>query len=269
MTNYGHISDSVKETILSMPKDNAVIFDCQTAGNRQSLAGIYNRIVNEHGPGKDIIMFLSDGIELLSQDCMAILISELMGESSIGMAGLKLLFPDGKKIFHGGTAISSQTPTGIHIRNLEDDTEFIHDEHSVLGVSMKCCLISSRTFSLLNGFNEDFFNEEIIGLDMGLRSFEHGLQNFYFGTLEAKFNTSIPFQSELNEHETDRLFSTHPSAILHLKNRFLKNNYYNDFKEAVWFDLPLRYRVADKANTFLQRMTFFHKVIKKILSYSQ
>lgn len=236
---------------------------------------MHNWVVNAHANEADLLLFLNNDVELISNQCLSTLAGELEAQPSIAFTGIKLWYPGRQTIQHAG--IKPVPPvSGIgffrttHI--VGGHEEYAHDEHVVLAVTFACAMVRRKVFEALGGFDETFFPNGYGDVDMCLKAISQGYHNFYFGTLEGihhEASTRTPHGEELEAS----LLSMNCSDKL---MRYLIEQYghnlhlgWNYEPGSNLFQMHLRYRVADQVNAVLKRFAKpAHSVLKALLKRS-
>ena len=69
-------------------------------------ARINNEAVRRSEGGADLVLFLNNDVELLSSDCLETMAAQLLADDRCGVVGIRLMFPDGRGVQHGGLKVT-------------------------------------------------------------------------------------------------------------------------------------------------------------------
>lgn len=221
-----------------------------------NFARINNDAVREHARGSDLLLFLNNDVELRTIDCLETLAGHLLRDPSCGFAGVRLLYPGGDVVQHGGVRVcESFGGSGYYgIGHARRPEEFVRDEHVTLGVTFACAMTRGSTFEALGGLEERAFPNGFGDVDICLRAIEAGLRNHYFGTLVGIHHEGITRGLTCEDGEFAALHERHGATIARwrlrqlcydLQPRWVERTRDQRPEEAV---LPLRYQIADRLN---------------------
>ncbi len=133
---------------------------------------IHNAAIAEHGRGRDLVLFLNNDVELVSPACLQTMAMQLLADESSGFVGIRLLYPDGRGVQHGGIQVCDG-PTyvcGYHrLGHSAGTEEFVNDERIVMGVTFACAMVRRATFEALGGFDEVLMPNAYGDVDLCLR----------------------------------------------------------------------------------------------------
>ncbi len=126
----------------------------------------------------ELLLFLNDDVELAEPDTLAEM-ARLAGKPYEGAVGLKLYYPEGKRMQHAGITNLPMGP--VHkLQFLEDDENYYFyrnaGTHNLLAVTAACLMVSRDKFCEAGGFPEDLavaFND----VSLCFRLYELGYYN--------------------------------------------------------------------------------------------
>lgn len=243
-----------------------------------------NASVAEFGAGRDLLLTLAPGMELRSLTALQTMAMQLLADPGCGVVGLKHLGPDGRSVRHAGFKVSDASdgsgyPAVVPIRLLR---EYLHDEHVVLGVGLGCAMTRRETFEAVGGLDEVMLWGAYRDVDFCAKAIEHGLRNYYFGTLAACDHAPDTAECPPNrEFELSALHERHARVLASWRLRMLVHAV-----EPLWpradageprvivvhadpGPKPVRYKVADKLNSGLKRtLGPVHGLLKRGLTGS-
>jgi GT2 family glycosyltransferase len=221
-----------------------------------NFARINNAAVRDHAQGSDLLLFLNNDVELHSPDCLETLAGHLLRDPACGFAGVRLLYPGGQVVQHGGVRVcESFGGSGYYgIGHARGREEFVGDEHVVLGVTFACAMARHSTFEALGGLEERAFPNGFGDVDICLRAIEAGLKNHYFGTLVGIHHEGLTRGLICEDAEFAALHDRHAATIGRWRLRQLAYDLQPRWVERTRDErpdetiLPLRYRIADRLN---------------------
>lgn len=255
-----------------------------------NFARLNNEAIRRLGGAADLLLFLNNDVELGSPDCLQSLAMHCLAEPNCGFAGIKLLYPDGAEIQHGGVRIAEDlVGAGYfvlhHPRGPED---YVNDEHVVFGVTFACAMTRRAVYEQLGGLDEIMLPNAFGDVDLCARALERGFRNYYFGTLVGTHHESKSRGRAAEEMDLAVLHERHGQTFASWR---LRNP---NFAEAYAWPRPaptppqpppstlvstapappagvlgdaaplaLRYRVADRVNGILKGVPGpFHRLAK-------
>lgn len=126
----------------------------------------------------DLLLFLNDDVELLPESNLRQM-EALACRGGVGSVGLKLYYPNSKKIQHAGITNLPMGP--VHkLQFLDDDVEYYYGMNrgmrNVLAVSAACVMLRAECFREAGGFEKSLkvaFND----VALGFRLYELGYRN--------------------------------------------------------------------------------------------
>jgi len=126
-----------------------------------------------------LLVFLNNDVEMRERDWLKNLARMAM-QPSVGIAGAKLLFPNGR-IQHAGIALSLGAVAGhLGSKSSADDNGYLNHLtviREVSAVTAACCAIERSKFEFLGGFDEVNLPVEFSDIDLCLRAMERGWSN--------------------------------------------------------------------------------------------
>ena len=250
-----------------------------------NFARLNNAAIARLGRERDLILFLNNDVELLTPQALQTMAMQLLADPGIGFVGLKLLYPGGTEIQHGGVRFVEDTyGSGYYMLSLaRHASEFVDAERVSLCVTFACAMTRRETFEKLGGLEEVFLPNSLGDADLCLRALDAGYRNYYFGSLTGIHHESIS-RGHVNEDiEYSALHERHGKIIASWRHRHLNRcrhvawpllmlpydepgTAYEDklpchgaeiprpplrVKRVSPFRLPLRYRLADLAVNIL------------------
>jgi GT2 family glycosyltransferase len=234
-------------------------------------ARMHNLAVARHGADRDLLLFLNNDVELISPDCLQTLALHLLADEACAFAGIRLDFPDGSGIQHGGIAIDEQRLTcGFYpFSHAREATDYVGEERVVFGVTFACAMVRREVFERLGGLDEVMLPNAYGDVDLQARALELGYRNFYFGTLSGTHNESTTRGRASEECQFLALHQRHAGVISAWKLGSFRLSL-QEWTTAVERApapvpvpepvcppaspvRPLRYRLADRMNQALKR----------------
>jgi len=184
-------------------------------------ARIHNHVVDVHGGDHDLFLFLNNDVALSSPDCLQTLAMHLLAEQECGFAGIRLNFPEGGGIQHGGIKIHESALTCgcypfLHATEFPDH---VAEERVVFAVTFACAMVRREVYERLGGLDEVLFPNSYGDVDIQARALAMGWRNFYFGTLVGTHYESKTRRRVSEECEFLALHSRHAEVISHWKLR--------------------------------------------------
>jgi GT2 family glycosyltransferase len=257
---------------LSRPRRNRfAVIDHDGAFN---YARMHNHVVDVHGGDHDLLLFLNNDVALLSPDCLQTLALHVLAEKECAFAGIRLSFPEGGGVQHGGIKIDNSALTCgcypfVHATEI---TDYVAEERVVFAVTFACAMVRREVYERLGGLDEVLFPNSYGDVDIQARALAMGWRNFYFGTLVGTHHESKTRRRASEECEFLALHSRHADVISHWKLRgfTLSLQDWPALPEPAPLPtveaqastappltavppLPLRYKLADRVNQALKR----------------
>ena len=152
-----------------------------------SFAKLNNTAVARLGGDRDLILLLNNDVELSTPLTLQTMATQLLADRTIGFVGIKLYYPGGEEIQHGGIRIGEYIcGSGFnHVIHGQTPSEFVDAERISLGVTFACAMTRRETFEKLGGLEEIYLPTAFGDVDMCLRAVEAGYRNYYMGTLSG------------------------------------------------------------------------------------
>ncbi len=245
-----------------------------------NFARLNNAAVGRLGEGQDLVLLLNNDVELTTPQCLQSMAMQLLADPSIGFVGIRLYYPDGKEIQHGGIRMGAYIRgSGFYeILHARSAAEFVDADHISLGVTFACAMTRRETFERLGGLEEIFFPNGYSDVNACLRALEAGLRNYYLGSLTGIHHESKSRGVANEDLEFSTLYERHGRTIASWRLRHLHRSHRYAWPLIVlpWnyspsapdqsaedpapetqpaplsyllhpsFPLPLRHRIADK-----------------------
>ncbi len=167
----------------------------------------------------DLLLFLNDDVELSQPGCLERM-AALACRGYTGAVGLKLYYPDSRRIQHAGITNLPMGP--VHkLQFLEDDRAYYYRANrglrNVLAVTAACLMVEREKYLEAGGFAEELrvaFND----VDFCFRLHELGYQNVCVNDRYAYHHESLsrggdesPEKLERLLGERERLYKRHPA----------------------------------------------------------
>jgi O-antigen biosynthesis protein len=229
-------------------------------------ARMHNLVVASSGSDADLLLFLNNDAELVSVDCLQVMAMQLLADASCGFVGIRLMYPDGRQVQHGGIKILGESlyVCGFHrTDHARDPGEYVADERMAFGVTFACAMTRRATYERLGGMEEILFPNAYGDVALCARAVEAGLRNYYFGTLVGRHFESKSRGRTIEDAEftalyercgaalsrwrlRDLSYSVLPAPLLRIADQDVRPG------EPAPQPLPLRYRVADGVNAALK-----------------
>jgi GT2 family glycosyltransferase len=224
-----------------------------------NFARLNNAAIGKFGRDRDLILFLNNDVELSTPEALQVMAMQLLADPRAGFVGIKLLYPGGDEVQHGGVRLFEETYGAGYYRfaHSRQPCEFVDAEHVSLCVTFACAMTRRETFEELGGMEESFFPNSLGDVDLCLRAVGAGYRNYYLGSLTGTHHESIS-RGHVNEDvEYSALHERHGHTIAYWRHRHLQRS-----RDAAWTSLaisrsrlPLRYRMADLAVGWLKSGT--------------
>jgi GT2 family glycosyltransferase len=150
-----------------------------------NFARLHNFIVAREGRQKDLLLFLNNDAELVSPDCLQTMALQLLADERCGFAGIKLDYPEGQGVQHGGVQVHDHATSHgyAQIIHANEPRQFIHEDRISFGVTFACAMTRRAVFERLGGLDEILLPNAYGDVDINTRALEMGYRNYYFGTL--------------------------------------------------------------------------------------
>ena len=155
-------------------------------------ARINNAAIAKFGGDCDLFLFLNNDVELTTPETLQTMAMQLVADRGAGFVGIKLYFPGGDKIQHGGVRLG-ETIWGSGYNQLlhsQTDNEFVHDDRVSFCVTFACAMTRAETFRELEGLDEALFPNSFGDVDICARALELGYRNYYFGGVSGVHHES-------------------------------------------------------------------------------
>ncbi len=195
--NLGYTRNCLKalrETVGNLAYELIVVDNASTDGTREYLSALstVRSLRNDHNygfasacnqgaavPSGDFLLFLTN-YTIPRRGWLTALLDVAASDSSIGIAGSKLLYPNGR-IQHAGVAFApgEPCPDPFHIYRYERaNAPHVNKQRFFQAVTAACMLVRRTTFVELGGFDEDYVNgyEDV---DLCSRARERGHRIIY------------------------------------------------------------------------------------------
>ena len=156
------------------------------------------------------LIFLNNDTEVQKGWIEPLLVA--LQDETVGVAGSKLLFPDGT-IQHAGIVISKDhIPRHIYYRE-NDDSKYVNYQRDFQAVTAACFALKGDIFFSINGFDEVYKNG-LEDVDLCLRIKEKNLRVVYVPKSVVIHHESMsPGRSKYNDHNLDTYLSRWSNII--------------------------------------------------------
>ena len=188
-----------------------------------NFARINNTAIARFGHDRDLFLFLNNDVELSTPQTLQVMAMQLLADRGIGFVGIKLYYPGGNEIQHGGVRIVEHVHgSGYHqLVHAKSHAEFVDAERISLCVTFACAMTRRETFERLGGLEEVFFPNGYGDADICLRALDAGYRHYYLGSLEGIHHESISRGSASEDIEFARLHERHGQMIASWRPRHL------------------------------------------------
>ena len=192
-----------------------------------NFARLNNAAVGRLGEGQDLVLLLNNDVELTTPQCLQSMAMQLLADPSIGFVGIRLYYPGGKEIQHGGIRMGAYIcGSGFYeILHARSAAEFVDADHISLGVTFACAMTRRETFERLGGLEEIFFPNGYSDVNACLRALEAGLRNYYLGSLTGIHHESKSRGVANEDLEFSTLYERHGRTIASWRLRHLHRSH--------------------------------------------
>lgn len=154
----------------------------------------------------DLLLFLNDDVELCQAGTLEQM-AAMAAKDGVGAVGLKLYYPDSRRIQHAGITNLPMGP--VHkLQFQEDDRVYYYGanrgNHNVLAVTAACLMVGKDRYREVKGFPEDLrvaFND----VDFCFSLYESGYRNVCMDGLSAYHHESLSRGDDESAEKLDRL----------------------------------------------------------------
>lgn len=154
----------------------------------------------------EFLLLLNNDTEVITEDWIEAMMEQAQ-RPSIGVVGAKLLYPD-NTIQHAGViiglgGIAGHTFVGQH-KDEAGYFNYIQSINNYSAVTAACCMVKTKDFDLVEGFNE-LFEVEYNDVDFCLKLVEKGKHNVYLPHVEMYHYESLTRgHPHMNKESYDR-----------------------------------------------------------------
>ncbi|MDL2301264.1 glycosyltransferase [Lachnospiraceae bacterium OttesenSCG-928-D06] len=189
----------------------------------------------------DYLLFLNDDVELRCKDFLSKMLSYAK-KQHVGAVGLKLYYPESKKIQHVGIASLENGP--VHKLQFMDDNNCYYFgynklDRNVLAVTGACMLLKKQVFQEVSGFFEGLkvaFND----VDLCLTIYEKGYHNVVVNTSYAWHHESLSRGDDESKEKISRLMEERDLLKLRHPEFQTYDPYYPKELEREFLDTSIR-----------------------------
>jgi GT2 family glycosyltransferase len=242
-------------------------------GGAFNFARLNNQGVAEVAAAVDFVLLLNNDVELTSADALEALAGELDWHADVGFVGLRLWYPGGQELQHGGIKVAPPLAgLGFYqTTHVLGAREFVADEHVAPAVTFACAMCRIDLWRRLGGLDEVFVPNGYGDVDACLRAAALGYRSFYLGTVEGVHHESKTRRPQSEELEQIWLSERYGGQLGALRSRSLGYDVQLGATFAAggkpWFEMQLRYRVADAINDGLKRLLGpWHRRLKRLVA---
>ncbi len=188
-----------------------------------NFARLNNTAIARFGHDRDLFLFLNNDVELSTPQTLQVMAMQLLADRGTGFVGIKLYYPGGNEIQHGGVRLLEHVHgSGYHqLAHAKSHAEFVDVERVSQCVTFACAMTRRETFERLGGLEEVFFPNGFGDADICLRALDAGYRNYYYGSLEGIHHESISRGAADEEFELTRLHERHGQVIASWRLRHL------------------------------------------------
>ncbi len=231
-----------------------------------NFAKINNDAFTRFGRDATHVLFLNNDVEMTDPQTLSIMISNLVYDPKIGFCGIRLDYPMGGGIQHGGIKFGLEMRGGPLFRttHMTSFEEFVFDDHVVTAVTFACAMVRREVLEELGGLEESWLPNGFGDVDICLKAVRVGYKNFYLGSIKGTHHESKTRKDFCEDLEQIILYERNSDLI---QGQMLRQLGYDSFvglqTGASWFAKPLRYRLADRANNLLKSILGpFHRRLR-------
>ena len=173
---------------------------------------------------RDLFLFLNNDVELSTPQTLQVMAMQLLADRGIGFVGIKLYYPGGNEIQHGGLRFVEHVegtgyPLLTHAKSASD---FVDAERVSLFATFAWRHDGRReTFERLRDWEEVFFPNGFGDVDICLRELDAGYRNYYPGSLEGIHHEALSRGFPIEDIEFTRLHERHRQTIAVWRPRHL------------------------------------------------
>ena len=180
-----------------------------------NFARINNKAIARFGHDRDLFLFLNNDVELSTPQTLQVMAMQLLADRGIGFVGIKLYYPGGNEIQHGGLRFVEHVQgSGYPVLNhAKSSTDFLDAERISLCVIFACAMTRRETFERLGGLEEVFFPNGCGDVDICLRALDAGYRHYYLGSLEGIHHELMSRGFTIEDIEVARLHECHGPMI--------------------------------------------------------
>ena len=154
----------------------------------------------------ELLLFLNDDVELCQAGTLGRM-AAMAAKENVGAAGLKLYYPDSRRIQHAGITNLPMGP--VHKLQFQEDDRIYYyganrGNHNMLAVTAACLMVGREKYREAGGFPEDLqvaFND----VDFCFTLYEAGYRNVCMNGLSAYHHESLSRGDDESADRLDRL----------------------------------------------------------------
>ncbi len=232
-----------------------------------NFSAMNNQFIQKHAGLADIVGFLNNDVEFLTPSAIEQIIAELVFNKNLGFVGMRLWYPSKMETQHAGIKFGPERIGAGYLRptHIQTDQDFASDEHCVAAVTFAASFCRKTLWDELKGLEDYWLPNGFGDVDICLRAYELGYQNFYIGSVEGIHHESKTRQGFDEDIELYKLYDKHAHAILTLQIARLEYDAFGYLggNENV---KPLRYMAVDRLNAILKNwIRPVHGIVKRFL----
>ncbi|WP_165231627.1 glycosyltransferase [Aquisphaera insulae] len=238
-----------------------------------NFARLNNAAIERFGLDRDLLLFMNNDVELSTPCALQVMAMQLLADRTAGFVGIKLHYPGGQGIQHGGVRFIERVHGSGYtlIAHANAAEEFVDIERVSMCVTFACAMTRRETFESLGRLEERFFPNGFGDADICLRALAAGYRHYYLGSVEGTHHESISRGSANEDIEFTCLHERHGGIIAEWRMRHLYHAVGHPWLPSAPQDAaspggyalvpaghhgraPLRYRVADSVVGVMKRL---------------
>ncbi len=191
-----------------------------------NFARLNNSAIARFGHERDLFLFMNNDVELSAHQALQVMAMQLLADRGIGFVGIKLYYPGGNDVQHGGVRfVEDKYGSGYYmISHARHSSEFVDTERVSLCVTFACAMTRRETYQRLGGLEEVFFPNSLGDADICLRALDAGYRNYYLGSLTGIHHESISRGNVNEDVEYSAFHERHGQIIASWRHRHLNRS---------------------------------------------
>lgn len=232
-----------------------------------NFSAMNNQCIQKYASSADIVGFLNNDVELLTATAIEQLVAELGFNQNIGFVSMRLWYPGRIETQHGGIKFGPERSGAGYLRptHIQTDHDFASDEHCVAAVTFAVSFCRKSLWDELGGLEDRWLPNGFGDVDICLRAYKLGYQNFYVGSADGIHHESKTRQGFDEDIELYKLYDVHAQEILRLQVARLEYDAFG-YLGGNENSKPLRYKIADRLNAILKNaLRPLHGIVKRMI----